>query len=406
MKTHFRPYVDEVVKLIIPLLKFYFHDGVRSSAAEIIPHLIRCLNGDPQAQVVLWNMLKSEVLIATEAEPEAEVKCEQLFAIASSIELLPKEAFDVETIEKITTVVEKVFTDHFERSADRAEQRKDEDFDEVIEQQLWDEMEEDNYVLTKAADVIHALLKTQGSSYLPFMERMIVPLVTKLIGQDRHWQERQWGLCIWDDIMEFTGAAAVKYQHSFVPNMLTYLSDTSAEVRQAASYGCGIMAQYGQDAFAEACKGALPGLARIVSDPEARTESNITATENAISAVAKIIKYCPSCVNMDEVVPLWLSWLPIWEDKDEMDSVYGLLCDLLESNSVAALGPQASNLPRIVQIVAETFLRRSLADDSTVKPRLISLIRMIQNDANLFQYCYASLSAEQQNALQEALQQL
>ena len=238
------------MKLTIPLLKFYFHDGVRSSAAEIIPHLIRCLSGDPQAQTVLWNMLKNEILIATEAEPEAEVKCEQLFAIASSIELLPVEAFDVETIKKITTVVEKVFTEHFERSAERAEQRKDEDFDEVIEQQLWDEMEEDNYVLTKAADVIHALLKTQGANYLQFMEPAIIPRVTKLIGPDRHWQERQWGLCIWDDIMEFTGGAAVKYQHLFVPNMLNYLSDTSAEVRQAASYGCGIMAQHGQEAFA------------------------------------------------------------------------------------------------------------------------------------------------------------
>ena len=55
----------------------------------------------------------------------------------------------------------------------------------------------------------------------------------------------------------------------------------------------------------EACKEALPGLARIVAHPEARSETNITATENAISAVAKIIKYCPSCANLDEVVPLW-----------------------------------------------------------------------------------------------------
>ena len=57
--------------------------------------------------------------------------------------------------------------------------------------------------------------------------------------------------------------------------------------------------------IAEACKEALPGLARIVADPESRSEANITATENAISAVAKIIKFCPSCANLDEVIPLW-----------------------------------------------------------------------------------------------------
>lgn len=294
--------------------------------------------------------------------------------------------------------------DHFERSNERAEQSKDEDFDDVIEQQLWDEMEEDNYVLTKAADVIHSLLKIQGANYLPFMEPKVIPLVTRLIAPERYWQERQWGICIWDDIMEYTGPAAIKYQQTFIPPLLNYLTDSTAEVRQAASYGCGVMAQYGNETFAHACKEALPLLVRIVSDPEARSENNITATENAISAVAKIIKFCPSCANLDEVVPLWLSWLPIWEDKDEMDTVYGLLCDLLEANSPYVLGPNGGNLPRIVQIVAECFARKALADDSTAKPRLINLLRMIQSDAQLFQVIFLQLSPELQQSLQIILQ--
>jgi hypothetical protein len=150
------------VKLVVPLLKFYFHDGVRSSAAEILPHLFRCLEGDPNAQILLWNHVKEALFVATEAEPETDVKSDQLFAIASAVELLPHEVLDPETVKKITTLVGKVFMEHFERSAERAETRKDEDYDEVVEQQLWDEMEDDNYVLTKAADILHALLKVQG----------------------------------------------------------------------------------------------------------------------------------------------------------------------------------------------------------------------------------------------------
>lgn len=181
---------------------------------------------------------------------ESEVKVEQLHAISLCIEMLPPEGLDSETMLKITSVVEKVFNDHFERSAERAEQRKDEDFDEVVEQQLWDEMEDDNYILTKGADVIHAMLKVHKSNYLPYMDNGIIPLVRRLISPERYWQERQWGICIWDDMMEFTGAACVKYQQMFVPTLLSFLGDSSSEVRQAASYGCGIMAQFGQDAFA------------------------------------------------------------------------------------------------------------------------------------------------------------
>lgn len=99
-----------------------------------------------------------------------------------------------------------------------------------------------------------------------------------------------------------------------------------------------------------------------------------------------------------------ISWLPIWEDKDEMDSVYGLLCDLLESNSPYVLGQEGSNLPRVVHIIAETLYRKSLADASTNRGRLLNLIRMIQNNPQMFQACVNSLAPELQQALQAALQ--
>lgn len=271
MKAHFRPYVDEVrlrsflyslvnlelvfccfqvVKIIYPLFKFYFHDSVRCSAAEIVPYLLKCLEGDAAAQVMLWNHVKGELFMAAEGEMEADVRCEQLSAIAAAVEILPREAFDAETMQKMTSIVEKVFTEHFEKSAERAETRKDEDYDEVVEQQLWDEMEEDNFVLTKAADITHAFLKVQGEGYLPYMEPSILGFAAKLLAPDRHWQEKQWGICIWDDIIEFTGPCAAKYSQIFVPTMLEYVTDSSPEVRQAAAYGCGLMAQFGGAPFA------------------------------------------------------------------------------------------------------------------------------------------------------------
>merc|ERR1712227_811595 len=38
----FESYIEEVAKLMIPLLKFYFHDGVRCSAAQCIAPLVNC----------------------------------------------------------------------------------------------------------------------------------------------------------------------------------------------------------------------------------------------------------------------------------------------------------------------------------------------------------------------------
>lgn len=77
---------------------------------------------------------------------------------------------------------------------------------------------------------------------------------------------------------------------------------------------------------------ALPLLVRVIQAPEAKTKENVNATENCISAVGKIMKFKPDCVNVEEVLPHWLSWLPLHEDKEEAVQTFSYLCNLIESN--------------------------------------------------------------------------
>lgn len=42
LKDGFADYAEEVVRLMVPMLKFYFHDGVRTAAAESLPCLLDC----------------------------------------------------------------------------------------------------------------------------------------------------------------------------------------------------------------------------------------------------------------------------------------------------------------------------------------------------------------------------
>jgi hypothetical protein len=39
----FRKYAEEVLRVVVPLLRFYFHEGVRHAAAMVIPHLFKSL---------------------------------------------------------------------------------------------------------------------------------------------------------------------------------------------------------------------------------------------------------------------------------------------------------------------------------------------------------------------------
>jgi importin-5 len=88
--------------------------------------------------------------------------------------------------------------------------------------------------------------------------------------------------------------------------LVQYCKDKQPEVRQAAIYGCGILAQYGGDQFAQTFSIVMPILMETIVAPDAREPENVTVTENAISAVSKILKYNGSAVtNSEEIVGVW-----------------------------------------------------------------------------------------------------
>ncbi|XP_076289616.1 karyopherin beta 3 [Lasioglossum baleicum] len=403
LKEGFAEYAETVVRLMVPMLKFYFHDGVRSAAAASLPYLLDCAKiKGPQYLEGMWAYICPDLLKAIDTEPESEVLLELLYSLAKCIETLGTGCLGTEPMAELLRILDKLLNKHFERAVARLEKRKDEDYDEVVEEQLADEDDEDIYTLSKIADILHALFMTYKSAFFPYFDQICGHFV-KLLSPDRPWSDHQWALCVFDDVIEFGGPECAKYQEYFLRPMIQYVSDKSAEVRQAAAYGCGVLGQHGGEAFAQACAEALPRLMEVINDPESRSPENVNPTENAISAVTKILKYNNKAINVDEILPHWLSWLPVVEDEDEAPYVYGYLCDLIESNHVAVLGLNNANLPRLISFFAEALHRDAVPTDNPVNGRILSIVRQIQNNESMFQACISALTADQQQALYKAL---
>lgn len=86
LKGAFAEYVEEVTKLMVPLLKFYFHDGVRSAASESLPYLLESAKEKgPQFVADMWKFIFPELLKAIELDPESEVLSEHLWSLAKVI---------------------------------------------------------------------------------------------------------------------------------------------------------------------------------------------------------------------------------------------------------------------------------------------------------------------------------
>uniref|UniRef100_A0A8C2NTB5 Importin N-terminal domain-containing protein n=1 Tax=Capra hircus TaxID=9925 RepID=A0A8C2NTB5_CAPHI len=413
LKEGFVEYTEQVVKLMVPLLKFYFHDDilmfsltikrVRVAAAESMPLLLECARvRGPEYLTQMWHFMCDALIKAIGTEPDSDVLSEIMHSFAKCIEVMGDGCLNNEHFEELGGILKAKLEEHFKNQELRQVKRQDEDYDEQVEESLQDEDDNDVYILTKVSDILHSIFSSYKEKVLPWFEQLL-PLIVNLICPHRPWPDRQWGLCIFDDVIEHCSPASFKYAEYFLRPMLQYVCDSSPEVRQAAAYGLGVMAQYGGDNYRPFCTEALPLLVRVIQSADAKTKENINATENCISAVGKMMKFKPDCVNVEEVLPHWLSWLPLHEDKEEAVQTFSYLCDLIESNHPIVLGPNNTNLPKIFSIIADGEMHEAIKHDDPCAKRLANVVRQVQTSGGLWTECIAQLSPEQQAAIQELL---
>uniref|UniRef100_A0A8C6ISK4 Uncharacterized protein n=1 Tax=Melopsittacus undulatus TaxID=13146 RepID=A0A8C6ISK4_MELUD len=403
LKEGFVEYTEQVVKLMVPLLKFYFHDDILLTNSTSMPLLLECARvRGPEYLTQMWHFMCDALIKAIGTEPDSDVLSEIMHSFAKCIDVMGDGCLNNEHFEELGGILKGKLEEHFKNQELRQVKRQDEDYDEQVEESLQDEDDNDVYVLTKVSDILHSIFSSYKEKVLPWFERLL-PLIVNLICPHRPWPDRQWGLCIFDDIVEHCSPSSFKYAEYFLRPMLQSICDNSPEVRQAAAYGVGVMAQFGGDSYRPFCTEALPLLVRVIQSPDAKTKENVNATENCISAVGKIMKFKPDCVNVEEVLPHWLSWLPLHEDKEEAVYTFNYLCDLIESNNPVVLGPNNSNLPRIFGIIADGEIHEAIKHEDPCIKRLANVVRQVQTSGQLWTECISQLNADQQAAIQELL---
>ncbi|CAJ0587881.1 unnamed protein product, partial [Mesorhabditis spiculigera] len=391
LKELFAPYVEQVLTQVLKNLKFLFHEGVRSSSAEVLPGLLECCK-DQGVEVMLrlWQVYIPALLEAIKAEPELDVLTDQLAAIAQSVDVLGG-AIGPAGFQMIAEVLKEQLEGFETRRGEREAKEVDEDADpEEAHDNADEEAESDAAVLSSIADIFHACFKNIGPQFYPYIEPLLDGIV-KMIDPARDYTDRQWGVCIVDDLIEFAPQEAHRAQGAFVSRLVAGLKDPYPEVKQAAAYGFGVMALQG-GIFTDVCVQALPHLAEMIGAPDSRaTNEGTIATENGISAVAKILKHCSGQINPAQAIPLFISWLPTYHDAEESVHIYGLLADLIETNNPDAIHNEA--------------FEEGKEEAEMVKGRLVQILRVVSADHSIVQTCVqqAGLDDAEKATLQKIL---
>lgn len=367
LKSAFAPYVAEIMKEIaLPGLAFFFHDPVRFVSARLVPQLLNSVKEafgpESNEMTQLWAATVDKLLEVLSAEPAIDTLAEMYQCFYESVEVMGRACLTADHMNKYIDSVQSTLEDYRDRSVQREEEKRlataedaeDEDEDLLIA------LEDDQTLLSDMSKAYHVVFKYHGSDFLPAWERLMSAYESFLKSEDS--SQRQWGLCIVDDVLEYCGANSIRYAQYISQPLLDGCKDASPPIRQAAAYGIGVAARHGGDSWSQFLGGCVPFLFQATMVPEARSEDNVYATENACAAIAKILHFnTASVANVDAIITQWVTTLPVVNDEEAAPYAYAYLAELITKRHPAVMGQADKVFTFIAQALGAEVLRGETA---------------------------------------------
>ena len=330
----FEPYVFNIMeKVSLPGLAFFFHDPVRVASAKSVPVLLNSVkkaHGETSSQLgELWKVVVDKVLEVLSAEPAIDTLAEMYQCFYESVEVVGKNCLTQGHMGAFIESVKSTLEDYQKRVENRAEEQREVEEGEEENEDILFAIEDDQTLLSDMNKAFHTIFKNQETSFLPSWSRLLPYYDAFATSADS--TQRQWALCIYDDVLEFCGDQSWSYQGHIRQPLVAGMRDEIPANRQAACYGVGIAAQKGGANWSSFVAEHLATLFQVCQLPRAREEDHVFATENACASIAKILQANSSKIpNVQQVVQAWLNTLPLVNDEEAAPYAYMFLAQLID----------------------------------------------------------------------------
>eukprot|EP01024_Parvocaulis_polyphysoides_P007523 TRINITY_DN12242_c0_g1_i3.p3 TRINITY_DN12242_c0_g1~~TRINITY_DN12242_c0_g1_i3.p3 ORF type:complete len:212 (+),score=34.93 TRINITY_DN12242_c0_g1_i3:21-656(+) len=180
-----------------------------------------------------------------------------------------------------------------------------------------------------------------------------------------------------DDILDYAYNGGLKYVQQFMPVLMeTCVHPDNADLRQCAFYGLGLVAERHPSFYRGFHAEVVERVVAILKHPDAKSSDNELSTDNAISALGKIIKVHSDLLNgQQDYVGMWLEKLPIKGDATEANVMHGQLVDMVEMNDSRVVG----NLPQVAKIFIEVLAQGSKLVGTEHANKMVSMLKQMES---------------------------
>lgn len=394
LKTGYSKFVDLTITATMPLLEFTMNESVRSSAAVLLSSLISVVRPNELPKAInLAKLFIAAIWKAIDDEYTNETLVDELQSIKDIINSIKTPFLSLEEVKIIGEKSLKILENSLEN---RIKSKEDSDDEEDESFQEFTKREEDNLHVS-ISEVFGALFKTHKSLCLDIVKFLYSSVFSRLLSEGTRKEDHKFVIFVIDDIIEFLGQDLVgEIWNSLGEVLVRFATDGNEAVRQAAVYGLGVFAENSKSAgFEQWSLIILQKLHEAVNIPMGKSEkTHGHARDNAIASIGKLIRFHHVNLNINLVVPAWLSLLPLKYDKMESKNMTDLVALMALDLPLVLFGENYERLGSVIRVLLEVIDTKYIKEDSLPKIKEV-LLRLKANNMTQLQGVWGELNEGQ-----------
>lgn len=141
----------------------------------------------------------------------------------------------------------------------------------------------------------------------------------------------------------------------------------------------------------------------VILSETARDKDLTEITDNAICAFGKVLMYQQT--DQENLLPLWLSWLPLSAEELEASQCHAIFAGFLEQNNPHMWGPNFKYLPKVLEVIGFCLSEngKPFVREETINQLVVLTKGMHSKDHELVQKAILTLDQSYQEVLKKAI---
>ncbi|QRW00314.1 importin subunit beta-4 [Ceratobasidium sp. AG-Ba] len=377
-RNHFLPYVEPCVHELVELLSHYY-EGIRKSAVTSLFEIIQTFYElstptewipGSEVKVPLHQNVKDlithvmpEIFVMWETEDDKNVVanlCQSLSETLAKVGPGLAEGHLETMVRFVSEVLE-----------GKALCQQDPDQDDEEAEDNEDQAEYDQVLISAASDLVASFASILGPDFAVLFGQLF-PLLAKYYSKNRSLSERTSTIGSLGEIISGMKAGITPFTQDVFTLISQGFSDEDAEVRSNAAFAMGVLVEYSEIDMSGQYLAILTALRPYFVVADGAPHAQFNAKDNATGCVARMLLKNSNSMPLDQVMPVFVSALPLKHDFLENRPVFQAIFHLSKTNP-DALAPHIDHLLAVFAFVLDPDSQDMIGDD--IRGELIQLVK-------------------------------